>query len=139
MYMQMKYLILLSLITYTYACPVKTDAEWKALGCVVQNAAGTDASGLGIVEPNNQLNFGSCSISCTAGVWVITQTCATGFEESNCEICPVCVASSADNTGLTCAEYKEQWLQNKCCSAHNPATCDPISQGYEARGCGTCS
>lgn len=44
-----------------------------------------------------------------------------------------------DNTLLSCAEYKEQWLQNKCCSAHNPATCDPISQGYESAGCGTCS
>lgn len=345
----MKYLILLSLITYTYACPAKLADEWKALGCVVENAAGTDASGLGIVEGYTQQGYGSCSISCTAGVWVITQTCATGFEESNCEICPVCVASSTnppvcdanfyggditscqpcpegnkspvgsisvedctafddentrddniksmfqlsktadagesplakranykalvknlktlikannnrmaipkedvvvntnfrakleqrnianvevvipkakntydcgaekdvdlgadeiafsveledgeealicsgdthvtrlkrdgddylsycydsnaqtwgnpfprssghdyecngntyyvgslegDNTGLSCAEYKEQWLQNKCCSAHNPATCDPISQGYEAEGCGTCS
>jgi len=345
----MKYLIFLSLITYAHSwCTAKTGAEWKALGCIVEHpdAQLQHEMYLGTVEPNNLLNFATCSIECVDAftdnaAWVITQTCASGFEESDCEICPVCVESSnqpdecdanfkkvndkceacpenhksiagatecspttnegvkdifvarrqkdtdlsndqkrlnykaliknlksvikgnnnrmaipkgdvvinekfwakiqarndianvevivpkpkntydcsteqdvdlstdniafsiemepldkafvcnngvqetvlslsadgvyssrcyipnsgwdawvdrelgadyecngrtyyvgsleGDNTGLSCAEYKEQWLQNKCCSAHNPVTCDPISQGYESAGCGTCS
>jgi hypothetical protein len=133
-YMQMKYLILISLITYTYACPAKTDAEWKELGCVVENAAGTDASGLGIVEPYTQEGYGSCSISCTDGMWVITQTCATGFEESNCEICPVCVESSAAQTDQTICDA------NFYRNATDSHKCKPCPSGQKSRaGSTSCS
>ena len=163
----MKYLIFLSLITYTYACPAKSDAEWKALGCVVENTAGTDASGLGIVEPYTQAGYGSCSIQCTADVWVITQACATGYEENDCDICMACVQSSANQTtgdadfkivdnkcepcpenqnsqaGATscssaCSFYKGQWLQKTCCTAYDEVECLPIKQKYEYKGCASC-
>ena len=76
------------------ACIPKTSAEWEALGCVVSNPGGNTKDTLGTITAAN--TFSTCNIECESGVWTIDQTCAAGYEESNCEICPSCIALTTE-------------------------------------------
>ena len=90
-------------------CPRKSDAEWKALGCTVQNPNGTTVPALGVVTANGELNVGSCNITCEDNYWDIEHTCVSGYEKSNCEICDLCL-------GLHVCESKTdaEWKANGC-------------------------